>query len=291
MRIIESIKNIFCPIKFTKRLLNKARRTLFNRCYDSVFYLVKEGSLVVGLDEFGGLFEFDVRSHILGRILKTRQYEPDLVKIIKQHIDPSRDAIDIGANIGLFTILLAKLLGSERHVLAVEPTPHANGYLRRNIRRNEVCNSIFIFEGIASNNNCPRRLNVIDGKEEYSSLGDITHKKVQDQRHNKIEVVSSTIDDLVEKYNLNPGFIKIDTEGSEYLVVAGAQKTIHKHRPFILSEISETLLTNCGSSSDKLLGLLRNNAYKIVNAYNLHNEVTAPFDGDILAVPQERWPL
>lgn len=253
-----------------------------------MFCLVEEGSVVVRLAEFGGSFEIDVRSHIFRRVSSARQYESELAAIVKRYIDLGRDAIDVGANVGFFSVLLAKSLDPGRRVLAIEPTPLAVKYLRNNIRRNEVNDSVLVFEGAAKDVSGPCVLSVIEGKEEYSSLGGIHHCKVQGELSKEIEVPGSTIDELVEKYGLSPGFIKIDTEGAECLVISGAKETIRKYRPVILSEASEALLADCNCSSEELFALLRESKYRIVDGYNPRNKVTVPFNGDILAVPLER---
>ncbi|OAD21382.1 hypothetical protein THIOM_002853, partial [Candidatus Thiomargarita nelsonii] len=71
----------------------KARR--FEEFYNSLFESVEKGSLIVRVPDFKGIFEIDFRSHILQRILKTKHYEPELVELVKKHIDPQKDVLDI----------------------------------------------------------------------------------------------------------------------------------------------------------------------------------------------------
>ena len=284
----KSAIRLLCPLTLAKRVLNKLEGKCFDRFYASAFRLVEEGSLVVRLAEFDGSFEIDARSHILARVFKTGRYESELAEIVKRYVDSSGDAIDVGANVGLFSVLLAKLLDAGRHVLAIEPTPPAIKHLRNNIRRNGVNSSVIVFEGVANDAGGLCVLSVIEGKEEYSSLGGIRHCRVRGEPSRKIEVPGSTIDELVEKHGLSPGFIKIDTEGAECLVIAGAKETIRRHRPVILSEASETLLAGCNCSSDELFALLRESQYRILDAYDPRSDATAPFNGDILAIPLER---
>jgi FkbM family methyltransferase len=262
----------------------KARH--YETFYDSMFELVEGGHLLVRVPGFRGTFEIDFRSQILMRILRDRKYEPELVKVAEKYIDPQRDVLDIGANIGLFTILFSKIVSSSSRVLAVEPTPSALGYLRRNIERNCDPQSVIVVEGVATNKQGPVRLNTIPGMEEYSSLGDVVHPSVQGRSTMSIEVNGHTIDSLVNEFGLDPGFIKVDTEGAEYLVISGAINTLIRHRPVILSELSDTLLSSFGDTSAKVIDLLENNGYKVVDADAPDVPIEHPFIGDILAFPE-----
>jgi len=246
--------------------------------------MIEEGTLVVCLPEHQGCYEIDIRSHILKRILRTKQYEPDLVELVKKYIDCQRDVLDIGANIGLYSILFSKLINPERKVLAIEPAPIALKFLRRNIQRNAVSNVVIVFEGVATNIQGQYKLNIIPGMEEYSSLGEMTHPSIQGKSYSTIEVYGDTIDRLVQRYHLNPGFLKIDAEGAEYLVLSGAIKTLQQYKPVILSELSDQLLANFGHSSEKVLNLLQEAEYDVFDVENRATPIRFPFHGEVIAL-------
>lgn len=275
------------PIIFLRKLILRLKARRFEKFYSSTFKSVEKGSLVVRIPDFEGIFEIDFRSHILKRILKDKHYEPIFVEVVKKYVDPQKDVLDVGANVGLFAILFSKIISCNNRVLAVEPAPLALDYLRRNIERNCPSQTIIVFEGLATNEESIFRLNIIQGMEEYSSLGNIVHPSVQGRSNESIEVKSSTIDNIVNEFNLKPGFIKIDTEGAEYLVVSGAINTLMKYRPVILSELSDTLLSSFGDTSEKVIKLLQINGYKIVNAEAPSVPIRHPFNGEILALPIE----
>ena len=60
-----------------------------------------------------GIFEIDARSDILKRILIGKGYEPATISFIKKNLITDKDAINVGANIGIFTILLANLINKD----------------------------------------------------------------------------------------------------------------------------------------------------------------------------------
>ena len=68
VKIIKSNKILYLlayPIIPFRRLIVKVQNMLFNKYYDKIFSMVKEGNLVVDLPDFEGVFEIDFRSHVL----------------------------------------------------------------------------------------------------------------------------------------------------------------------------------------------------------------------------------
>ena len=127
-------------------------------------------------------------------------------------------------------------------------------------------------------------MNVIDGLEEYSSLGEIIHPKVAEKVSKRIKVNGNTIDNLVKDFNLNPGFMKIDAEGAEFEILRGAIDTITQFKPIILSEMSDRLLKAQGASSIRVLKLLEELNYNVLDI-NSFLPVNNLFEGDIIAFP------
>ena len=91
----------------------------------------------VVIKEFEGKFSIDYRSDLFERIVIDGHYEPDLVRFCKKYLVGRRDVLDIGANIGFYTVMFAKNLHGRR-VVAVEPTQNALKRLRTNITLNHV---------------------------------------------------------------------------------------------------------------------------------------------------------
>ena len=258
----------------------------FDSFYSSVFSNVIEGSLVVVANDFRGSFEIDFRSHLLKRLLKYKDYELELVKLIEKYLPADKDVIDVGANVGLFTVLFSKLIENKNKVLAIEPTPAALAFLEANVNRNSCNKKVIIHSGVASNSEGSFSINVIPGMEEYTSMGKIVHESARDKISNSIKVEGKTIDSLVGKYGINPGFIKIDTEGSEYKVLKGAEGILKKYKPIVLSELSEKLLIEQSASCFEVYDFFKGLGYRVVDAYTLL-EVTSPIEGEIIAFPNK----
>lgn len=291
------IKDFFRRVAITADSKGVLRRLLMDRrhkCAHDFFKYSKEyleaGWVKVRVPGFPGRFEMDVRSHILKRVVSDGAYEPLAVKAVTKYLDVDRDVIDVGANIGLFTVLFSNLISNGKTVLAIEPTPTAIKHLKNNICDNGCSENVKLYEGVASNKQGESQINFVEGMEEYSSINAIGHPSAKHSTPSSVRVDASTVDDLVAQHNLNPGFMKIDVEGAEYLVLSGATKVLSECRPVILSELSDILLSSFGASSKDVVDLLKRNNYKVVDLCHPTEEISGPFNGDVIAIPIEVYP-
>lgn len=269
-------------IKLRKAYLGRINKR-FNKSFGAIISNILEGSVVVGLKNIPGKYEIDVRSHILHRILISKEYEPSIVELIKKYTDENKDAVNVGANIGLYTNLIADNISHNCKILAIEPTLNAYRYLKHNIKKNGNESKVILYNGIASDKPGEYKMNVIEGKEEYSSIGKIVMPFDKAQIYTCIDVMGDTVDNLVEKYNLKPGIIVIDVEGAEYSVLKGSINTIKKFTPVIISEIDDNFLLQQESNAKQIVELLESLDYQVLNTEN--SKIIFPFIGNVIAIP------
>lgn len=239
------------------------------------------GHLLVKINNIPGEYEVDARSDIGKRILVTKEYEPEIVETILKNITPNTDAINIGANIGLYTCLIAQKISSDKKVLGLEPTSNAFGLLERNVTRNHHEERVIAFKGVAADTSGEFEINTIEGKEEYSSIGNLVHPAVQDKQKDKQLVKGETLDSLVNLHQLKPGLMVIDVEGAELKVLRGAEEVLKKYKPVIISELEDSLLSEQGSSAIEVVEFLEKLGYKVRDIKN--NLPKYPFSGNIIA--------
>jgi FkbM family methyltransferase len=273
---------VYIFIKIILRLLD--RKTRF---YNELLSNVESGSLIVRIHEIPGLIEIDIRSHILQKILINKNYEPAIVAMIKFNLDPHKDAINIGANVGIYTILMASMVSIDNKVLAIEPVPLVFGYLIKNLIRNDLDKKVVIYNGICIDKKGEYDLNVIEGKEEYSCIGDSYHHKKINEKIIRIGVEGETINNLVRANQLYPGIIVIDVEGAEMKVLEGANTVLIEHRPIIIMELVDELLRCNGSSSGEVIKFLNDSGY-FVEVIIGNKNLNFPFSGNIIARPREK---
>ena len=274
---------LFYPFILARRIYFRQPKKYF--C-ELLFSNVKEGSLVVTINDIPGSFEIDARSYILQRILSTKEFEEKTVRSIKKYININKDAVNIGANVGIFSVLMAQLISETQKVLSVEPTPLAFKYLKQNIERNGVSNKILLYNGICTDKAGTYDINTIIGKEEYSSIGNSIFMEDMTESIIKIQVPGETVDNLIAKFTLNPGLMVIDVEGAEMKVLHGAGKMLREFKPIILLELHGDILINQQSSSAEVIDFLNNLGYRITNL-NVNRKIKHPFTGHILAFPSE----
>lgn len=145
-------------------------------------------------------------------------------------------ALDIGANIGAICLPLAASRPGGR-IIAVEPTEHAFARLRKNLDLNPDLRSrivpvnAFMNDGSAPQDAltaCPSwRLDDAPGERHAIHLGQV----------HQVECPTLSIDSLVASHGLTKlHFIKIDTDGHEFGILQGGQKTLEQHRPALVFE-------------------------------------------------------
>jgi FkbM family methyltransferase len=190
----------------------------------------------------------------VGRGLYRRKvHEPALTNFLLSRFAASseRNFIDVGANIGYFTCLMAKLAGPAGRVLAVEPEPKNCNLLERNIALNRLPNVIV--------HRC-----ALGASEGFAMLG--LYKAANRGRHSivaadaasQIRVPLKTLDSVAKESaaNINSwALAKIDVEGYEGFVIDGARETLPRIETLVM-EFSPTLLRKAGGDPGSILRTL-----------------------------------
>jgi len=159
-------------------------------------------------------------------LVTIQSHEPMTTQVFKSVLCKGMNVINVGANIGYFSLLASKLVGNSGKVWAIEPEPNNFEKLVGNIKLNNMENIIPIKKA-ASDTNGKARLFI--SKEEPG-----THSLVRSYLHIKdpIEVETIRLDDLIGDYRVD--FIKTDTEGHEMSVLSGASNIITHNKNLVL---------------------------------------------------------
>ena len=151
-----------------------------------------------------------------------------LAALITRQVPHSSTVIDVGANIGLSTILLARM--AER-VIAFEPSPPNVAFLRRNLKRNGITN-VEVHAVAASSEPGTLRFHVAQfgAGSHVVAAGHVSGNTIS-----TVDVPAVTLDET----DLPPiAFIKIDAEGHEPDVLAGARQLLVRDCPLIYTEVN-----------------------------------------------------
>jgi FkbM family methyltransferase len=185
-------------------------------------------------------FEMDLRLGRLQKIfyLKPGSYEPQTERFIRQNVKPGMTVLDIGANTGYMTILLADRVGVHGQVHSFEPMPANYELLRKNVDANGL-NQVHLHNIALSDRKGEATLHIDPGNDGGNTIGNVTGEGWYG--HSSITVATEALDDFLERAGIaKVNFIKIDVEGAESLVFAGARKLLtRRDAPLIVCEVGD----------------------------------------------------
>jgi FkbM family methyltransferase len=194
------------------------------------------------------------------QIIAFGAYDYPLHALIEQRVSEGMVCLDIGANIGAVSLHLAHRAGLSGLVYCFEPLPHLYKRLSRNIDRHPFR---------ATFKQCRIALAAQDGETILSAaayddpnqgMGSIVNQDACLKNRFKVPTVS--LDTFAKSEGLSRiDFLKIDVQGAEPLVIAGATRVLRRDHPEILVEISAWDLKAGGSSGPKLLATLEGLGY------------------------------
>jgi len=162
-------------------------------------------------------------------------YEHQQQRAMARHIRPGSVVYDVGANVGFYTLLAAKLAGTSGRVVAFEPLPRNLAFLKQHLRINDVSNVVVVPGALANTN----------GVCAFDETGEPSMAKLQPDGGMKVEV--ATLDQMVAVLELpDPDVIKIDVEGAELDVLQGGENVLRRTHPTVfVSTHSDRLKADC----------------------------------------------
>ena len=189
----------------------------------------------------------------VGRHVRADDYEPDVSALFRARLRPGDHVLDLGANIGYFSMLSASLVGPGGSVIAVEPNP-SNARLLEASRRANGFDNVLVVQVAAGLSPGLLVLNRSHSNGTTSVVpGDVASLL-------DAETVGCVRADTVVPPNRRISLIKADVEGAEYLALGGCTATIRRDRPLIVTEFSPSLMPGISGISgpaylDWLVGL------------------------------------
>lgn len=200
---------------------------------------------------------FGYSSSSIGSIYYLGFQDPRLTLFFIKNLDAGDIFIDIGSNIGYYSLLAKNLVGQKGKVYSFEPTPRTFEILRKNISetKNIIIEKAAVLdkEKLAYLTDYGLRYAVFNTLKKRIDEGFFKGKKTK-----TIKIKTIILDEYCKKNDIKPNFIKIDAEGTEYLILRGMSYILKSSRPIISLEMGggEEWEKNCQKSTKILL---RNN--------------------------------
>lgn len=160
-------------------------------------------------------------------------HEPWVSRALKEWLPLGGTYVDVGSHIGYFALAASRLVGTEGHVIALEPDPESFRRLAGQVHRNGLTNIRAIQAAAWSDPGTVRFASSLDADTGVRGA-------VVDHVSATIEVDATTLDDLVG--SATPDVVKIDVEGGELQALAGASRVIAQPSVRWLVEVHSDLL-------------------------------------------------
>ena len=177
-------------------------------------------------------------------------YERKTTELIYNTVMPSMVAVDIGAHVGYFSLLLGKLVGRSGKVYSFEPEPDNHSLLRENIRMNGYENIVAINKAVSNVSGFAQLLiSGLDNGRNSFYANDLPTV-------GSVVVETITLDDyMVEQGSPTVDLIKIDVEGSEFIVWQGMTNLLDRCNDLkIIMEMNPSMLITAGVDPISFLG-------------------------------------
>ncbi len=158
--------------------------------------------------------------------------EPEVQEVLRQNLRPGMTFYDVGANIGFFSLLAARLVGKEGRVIAFEADPEIAARLREHVTRNEFDWITVEQQAVWSEPRTVFFARTDPATSPDRGLGHVVEVSAGDTIH--VDAVS--LDDYTRTQPL-PDFLKWDVEGAEVEVFRGAARLLKEKRPGIICEM------------------------------------------------------
>lgn len=228
--ILVKHKSLARLYRLVHRLTNP-RYIVFQNCK---FFLDKNDSLEIATGNNNEIFEINL-----------------MKKLLKQ----GDNVVDVGAHIGLYTVLAAKIIGKKGKVFSFEPEKSNFSLLMKNITANSLGN---VRAHRLALGKARGKVKLFVDEENSGSSG-LNRTKIN--QHSQM-VTMETLDNLLKNQKIN--FIKIDVEGYEHFVLSGAKKILKKNNEIVIfSEFFPKKLKESGSSAENYFRFIFENGLKV----------------------------
>jgi FkbM family methyltransferase len=201
-------------------------------------------------------------------------HEPFETRLIKKEVKKGDVVLDIGANIGYYTLILAKAVGARGKVYAFEPDPKNFALLEKNVKLNGYQNIELVQKAVSDKTETIKLF--------LSSINKGDHR-IYDSKDNRqsIEIHAIRLDEYFKSYKGKIDFVKMDIQGAEGKAFRGMRKLIKKNRKVkLISEFWPIGLKRSGIEAREYLQTLKAHGFKLfdIDEKNENIQTTSSLD-------------
>ena len=190
-------------------------------------------------------------------LLTTGSWDPIVEQALRACVKSGDTVLDVGANIGYFSLLASRLVGDEGRVVSFEPSARALSKLTGHLCLNR-CGNVTVCSQAMGDHIGTDKLNWAPN----SNIGGSTIARGIASQGYSEQIAIRRLDDVCNEMQIVPNFIKLDVEGFELFALRGAEETLQRHHPTVVCELTNQFLTDHGQSGADMLDFMRGLGYE-----------------------------
>lgn len=235
----------------------------------------------------GSLMTWSLRDAAEGRAVWLGMWDDHLRDAVFARLAPDAVVLDIGASVGAWTVPMARRLRAEGRVYAFEPVPANRARLEQSVAANALDNVAICALAMGDGT---RQVDMwLRSSQTGANSGTAA---VVPTGTGHLTVSMRALDDWATEQDLQRlDFIKLDVEGAEFLVLAGAERVLARFRPLILAEFDAYWMSTHGRTAADVTQWAAARDYRMLR-WDRHRRAflpsNAPGDEETLLVPGER---
>ena len=202
-------------------------------------------------------WRLDPKNCIAQELLKVGVWEPATTRIFEDKIHEGMTVLDVGANIGYFTLLFAKLVGAGGCVHAFEPVRHYRIDLQWHLQRNGLAQRVIVHPYALSNRAEERIIHIGSSSATMHWTNPMEHSIQETIQCRRLDEILPSLE--LKSFDL----LKLDLDGHEPFFLEGAKKSLSTQRPWISVEFAQHCLHVAGSDVRIQERMLRDLGYEL----------------------------
>ena len=202
--------------------------------------------------------QLDLDDWIQQQIYFLGDYEKEEIDFLYSYLKPGNTFIDIGGNIGIFSLNASGIVGQHGKVIAFEAFAPNFEKIKKNIQRNGISNTTLEHCAISDRKG---KLEIYYD-ENADNVG--MASSYLENSTLKVEVDSISLDEYLNIHPLKTvDLIKIDIEGGEFLALQGMKNVLKNHQPAIIIEMNHMTMEKSGTSEKEVLQFFSAQEYQL----------------------------
>jgi FkbM family methyltransferase len=168
-----------------------------------------------------------------------------VIEFIEANLREGQTFIDVGAYVGVYSLLASRLVGRRGKVYAFEPDAAAREFCQRNLKMNKVFN-VDLMRFAISNRTGPKVMSYLPCSSGSQILEDVPSSEAMNVQGKSLTIEATSLDDFCAKTLLIPDMVKVDVEGHEVEVIEGGMRTFRSSKTTLILEVHNRILRDRG---------------------------------------------